>query len=645
MGTSVYFNGKVRKLPGAYSTITSGEQNTPQNLDYGSILLIDNGTGATWGGGSGSNGALLQGKDSIYKFTDIDTFKSFVKGGIFWKMAEALFFPFPGVSGVSTVYFAKAATTVPASMTFTVATTGAVKKKDTVTLSGTDGTANISCGGVTKLATFASTLKTTADNFVTAWASAYLAAGVVVTAGVTNTLIFEASVAGVDFVSAATVNVTLTLAGTTVNTTANATGVGGTFKIKAKSEGIVGNGILTSAHLDKGYAFTISTGVNDVAKFIFNIWQGSWKGDHTDAIAFDEITKATAPATLLVQSPEFNSLSTLINWATTDSAFGNRFVLDATSVAIGAGTVVSGDVSAYATYSVATGGTETYAAGDLSTVLTAITELDYQFLLSDLTVPANYNTAPTTTLLSHVSDTSTSYIKTLVIGGGADQSKFTTESIAMAVGLNTNRAIVVHGSVKKRSNTLAAGFRVWPPIYHAANVLGRIAGLPPQVPVTNKQISVDGLVHNLTKKEQETALDSGLTVTIIDQFRGGFKVLQGVNTLADNKSLFNALGQSFSIQFERITAQINRELVINSEIELLSNENGVNANTLSAGLLKTWTETYLGSKVANASVDNLLLSFRNVTVTRVEDYYKVTYGIVVNNEITKIFYTGFLFKS
>ena len=64
MATSVYFNGKLRTLPGVYSTITSGESNVSRSLDYGTVLLIDTGVyGAGWGGGSGVNGALRQGKE------------------------------------------------------------------------------------------------------------------------------------------------------------------------------------------------------------------------------------------------------------------------------------------------------------------------------------------------------------------------------------------------------------------------------------------------------------------------------------------------------------------------------------------------------------------------------------------------------
>lgn len=547
MASKVYFNGKERILPGAYATITSGEQNTPANLDYGRVLIIDTGLGANWGGGAGIAGTIKTGKDAVYQFDNIDDYKSFLKGGMFWKLAEALFFPYLGDNGVSRIYHVKAAETTPATMTFT-ATGG--------------GTA------------------------------------------------------------------------------------GGTFKFKCRDEGVIGNGILTSSHLDKGFAYTIEAGVIDSAKFIFKIWRGTWVGDHTDGLAYNEVAKASTVAQLVIQSPEFNNIAELITWATNNSQFNVYFELDDTSAVVGLGTVNSGDVAAAANYVVATGGTETYISTYLDSVFEAVNDLDYQFILCDKYGTADYDDALTTKVFGHLTSVNTEFIKTMVIGGGFDESEFksTDGSVDIAQYFNSNRVIVVHGGIKTTTQSLGSGFRTWPSIYHAAVVLGKICGLPPYIPITNKQIGIAGLVHNVIKRDQEIGLQSGVLMTVTDQYRGGFKVLQGVNSLQDNTLLFNNLGQSHSIQFERIVAQINRELIVNSEIDLLGNPNGVNSNTLSAGILKTWTETYLQSRVATTDVDNLILSFRNVTVTKVEDYYKVTYGIVVNNEITKIFYTGFLFK-
>lgn len=95
-------------------------------------------------------------------------------------------------------------------------------REDRITLTGTGGTANITAGGLTKLATWnGAGLGTTASDFVTSWAAAYLAIGITLTAS-TTTLIFK--VTSVDPKAAANfyaiptiVNVTTNLLGTIVN--------------------------------------------------------------------------------------------------------------------------------------------------------------------------------------------------------------------------------------------------------------------------------------------------------------------------------------------------------------------------------------------------------------------------------------------
>lgn len=99
-----------------------------------------------------------------------------------------------------------------------------IKRVDTVTLTGSSGTANVLCDGVTKLATWnAAGLTATAADFVTSHAADYLTGGVVVTSSGAN-LIFTSTVAGVNFTGSTTItNASGNLAGTVVATTANST--------------------------------------------------------------------------------------------------------------------------------------------------------------------------------------------------------------------------------------------------------------------------------------------------------------------------------------------------------------------------------------------------------------------------------------
>jgi hypothetical protein len=99
----------------------------------------------------------------------------------------------------------------------------AVKQKETVTLTGTDGSAYITeIAPVDKKITFTTDLDTTADNFVLDNADYYDNLGIVVTAG-TATLVFEAKVAGVPFNAPVVSFNEGTLVGTTATTTANQT--------------------------------------------------------------------------------------------------------------------------------------------------------------------------------------------------------------------------------------------------------------------------------------------------------------------------------------------------------------------------------------------------------------------------------------
>lgn len=543
MASTVIFSNRQITLPGAYSTIVSGENNPARNLDYGKVLIIDTGVfGTGFGGGAGINGTISQGQDAIYTFDNISDFRSFVKGGMYWKIAEALFTPDPSnpaAVGVSEILFVRAAKTTPAKLTFT----------------STDG---------------------------------------------------------------------------------------GTFAVQTLDEGTVANGVLTGTNLSTGYGFMITPGVEDTSKWIMSFYVGSYTGTASDGLPYGEISAAAAEPRLVVQSPEFDNIKTLIKWAQTDSTFAQAFQLDSTSEAKGEGTVSESDVTDLLNvYTPAAGGTETYNQTNFEAVLDQIVGLNYSFVFMDQ-FGDNANSALTKAYITHMNNAA-KFPHFLFVGGynvAADYSK----SIELAQGFDSSYIQVTHGEVGLASDIAPQKYRWWTVMYNLCAQLGRTAGKEPMIPVTNKSIGVDRVRHILTESEQKKALKYGLLVTVKNDYLGKFVVLQGVNTLQDNANLFNAKGQSYSIQFMRIVAQINTELVVNAEIDLLGQENGVNVNTLSAGTVKDWTVAYLQSRTATNETDNLLLAFQDVVVTRKEDAWFVTYKIRVNNEITKLFFTGFLIR-
>ena len=546
MSYSVYFNNRQISLPGAYSTIVSGETNPARNLDYGKVLIIDTGNfGAGFGGGAGINGELSNGQDAIYTFQNLADFRSFQKGGMFWKIAEALFIPDssnPAAVGISELYFVRACTTKAATLKFT-------------------------------------------------------------------------------------------------------TSGGSTFAFKTRDEGLWANGIKNTEKLSSGYAYTI-TNASEAEKWIMQVWRGTYTGTAADGLPYGEETSLQAEPQLMVESPAFSNVQELIDWANEDKNFNSYFALDTTTTKVGGddgnkGVVIESDVTAVQGYQVASGGTETYNATDVDSVLGQITDLDYNIIMTDQ-FGSNANSAINKKVITHLNFTS-KFDHFFYIGGYGDSTEF-NDSVTLAKGFDSDKIILVHGDVGLNDSNVSTGYRWWGVMYNVATWIGRVSGKPPYIPVTNKTIGVDRVKHVLTEDEKKLALKYGVAVTVKNAFLKKFVALQGINTLQDNANLFNTKGQSYSIQFMRIVAQINRELVVNAEIDLLGDENGVNVNTLSANSIKNWTVAYLQSRVATEDSDNLILAFQDVNVTRQEDAWFVTYKIRVNNEINKLFFTGYLIR-
>lgn len=555
MATSVYFNGKLRTLPGAYSTITSGDSTASRSLDYGTVLIIDTGVyGAGFGGGAGVNGEGAQGLDAIYEFDDLTTFRNFVKGGMYWKCAEALWKPDPSNAdavGISKLLFVRACTTKAAKMTFTA------------------------------------------------------------TGGGSN---------------------------------------GGTFVIRTIDEGLNANGVTEEidgvTYLKNGYAFTTEAGVDNPEAVVLKLWQGTFTGLYKDPVtgvelSYNELTVEQSDANLLCESPECTTMAELIYWAQTDENFGARFVLDDVTAVKGTGEMNASDVTDG--YQLAAGGTETYTPNtDLESVLSQIADVDYNIVMTDQ-IGANALSAANKAIIAH-RNLDAKFDKFVFIGAYDSRANYEA-SLAYAKQANNAYVCIVHGGIGTASDMVASKIRWWGVFYNLCQVVGRTAGKPPYVPITNKTIGGDKLQMIPNEKEVEKAVKAGLIIVSNNPYLKRFVILQGVTTLQDNTLLFNKKGQSFSLQFMRCLAQLNKECVVNAEIDLLADENGVNINTLSKGALETWTINFLQTRVATENQDNLISKFQNVVASRENDYYRVTYEVMINNEVTKIFFTGFLLRN
>jgi hypothetical protein len=155
--------------------------------------------------------------DIFRQFWLADTNKETLTSGVINGTADADYNVF---DGMWKLLMSNASTTPNDNQIFRHSVTdGAVAQVNTVTLTGTGGTANVTVGGVNYLATFNSSLNQTHADFVALHAPALALRGITLTG--TTTAIFTSAVPGQPIPIPTVTNVTSNLAGANVATTAN----------------------------------------------------------------------------------------------------------------------------------------------------------------------------------------------------------------------------------------------------------------------------------------------------------------------------------------------------------------------------------------------------------------------------------------
>lgn len=146
-----------------------------------------------------------------------DTAKTGITSGVYNGTADT---DYNMLDGMWKLIFGNASTTPSDTQIKRIAASdGAVKHKQTVTLTGTSGTANVQIDGVNYLATFATNLNTTHANFVALHAAALALRGLALTG--TTTIIVEAMYEGQPVKVITVTNASGDLAGSAAQTTAN----------------------------------------------------------------------------------------------------------------------------------------------------------------------------------------------------------------------------------------------------------------------------------------------------------------------------------------------------------------------------------------------------------------------------------------
>lgn len=387
-----------------------------------------------------------------------------------------------------------------------------------------------------------------------------------------------------------------------------------------------------------GYGAQMMSGQDDPSKFLVKFYEGTYRGRTPGGNDINDLAQEFCSPNLIATSVEFSNITELIEWAKTDYSLSKRFRLDDNFTVTGNGSVTMSDLVSYTDVNLATLGTTSYTPAALDKVLEDIRELDNTFFLCDR-FGDEATGVQNNKIWNHIQNGS-EMDKFMIVGGGKDETKFeagvANSSIEIAKFYNDFRVGVIH-SGHKRKNTNDNNFEKMHSLYHAANILGRLAGLEPQTPLTFKAIKMSDFNHKLGLRERERALQAGV---IHNRFVPGIGnvVNQGINTLQRNTILINPDGTSFEFSIMRIAAQLNKELILNMRPLFVGN----NIGSASPADVKTFVEGYLFSRTATSAQDNLIISFKNVTVRLIEDYYDIKYGFVPNGPINKLFVTGFM---
>ena len=652
MGRTVFFNGRNIKKPGFYSEIKSGvKNNTFATLSYSGLLVIDTGSGAGWGMGAGIDGTLANNGDAIHSFNSLSDFQNEVKGGIWWKLADKLFLPDgTRASGITSIDYVRACETTPAEIALTF-TNGSVtlQCKDegtvanalrndvlatalvTVTVAGAEADVITLKSGLTTLGSYTVGATPTIASVVTGLCNAC------VTLSATTGFTFSAKT-GTTFTVTAPVNTgatansyipTITKTGTVAAT------VPGTF-----------TGGVTGTKIVKGYAVKMTAGTVNKTKYKLVFLRGKWRGDDTLNLETGKSNQKTfllSDQEEIGNSIEFTTLTELQSWMSTDANFKDYFKVKAFTITTAPGTVVSNDLTNLSTPQRAAGGTESYLAEHVDQALEYLTNTYASFILLD-DYGVNAYSANNIKIIAWATLESRFKPQCYVACGttAEDLTGDSTDSIETSIAYDNQQVTLVHGGCGYTLN--GGGFAYYNSLVTAAHILGREAGIAPQIPLTQKSIGVRALVHKLSNAQQDNTIDYGVLTAIYetDYDPAKYVILKGCNSLQNNinNPPINDDNTTYSKQLYRIISQINKELEINGKRKFFGDVNGVNRFTASAGKVEAFVESFLKTKTVTTTEDNLLIGFGKIKAIIEGDTVRVTYEIEPNFEVNFILATG-----
>jgi hypothetical protein len=659
------FGNKQITIPGSYAR-TQGATNTPSSgVDFGTVLMIDTGTFASnWGGGSGINGELLQGKSAINTFADLEEAQTVLMGGLGYQAVKKVFVPYDiSTPGAPRIKFIKAATTTCAYVPYALENVSfKIKAK------------NEGPGG--------NGIKDSVTNLLAKGYGSLFKAGTV--ANSVQLVIYVGSFTGNDAY------------GMPYNTVKSANT---TPQILAQSENLFDtidllNFFKTDVYFKQWFTYsdfvitapvtttttasifdTIETFGGSASTTAEQVTTTLGAPNQTILFEFNKITTISGtPVTMnlvngsgtILAVVDFPSdyLGHLFRYTdsngvthTTNFVSGNLTITNVSDVPTTVGDpevaypITMNDLANNVAMSLFTGGTEVYNASDYDDLLEAIVDEDYTAVIVDNygidLSPADKGATSTNNLkLQYHLVNEARFKRYMYVGGGKNKNEFDTStgSTGIANFYNSEYVIVPHGDFYEN---VKVGVEVhYPSLIKACAVCGLFMGQLPQTPGTFKTIKADREEHVLSTKEKVVALKNGVLVTNKDEdfLVPGSTVLQSINSLGKGKNeqfINTPEGSSYEISVEHILSYLNKKIVINSKQELLGQKTGPTRSTLDEATLQTWVEEFLKKNTSTDTENRLLKYWENVIVKLSQDAYLISFSAEPNYPVNKLLFTAF----
>ena len=403
--------------------------------------------------------------------------------------------------------------------------------------------------------------------------------------------------------------------------------------------GVSGNGsTVNDANLSKGYGATVRPDANDSDRFTVTFYRATYSGQYEGAEIADPLENS--PSAVVCVLENLLTGADFFERAASNPQFRLYFRLStstAPSESFQASNITSNDDTT-PPYILATGGSETYnAAGRLDSLRALSDSVTNFILLNDAGEGITGARSPDNlSIINH----RFKYPKAIWVGG-AEGLAGVSPAVADARLLNNQNVRVVYDGYREAISA-EVGLQNFSSYYKAAVFCGLSAGLPTQVPITLKGLSIFSNTHELTERERIRLTRGGVNYAYFDSELNRQAAGLGVNTLQRSDNLINSDGTSYSDQIIRIVSHLNKELSVNAKRDLLGDSQGVNIHTLSEADLIAYTDTFLQSRTASGEIDGPIIEYRNISAELDGNAWRTSYQLVLNREITNIFNTGYI---